>query len=186
VFTTNWWWSTRFQDFTATANVEFVSWSFTWWAKGNFAVGFWDTFADIFEAWAFVVFFQVTSDSLFFNLGRASVTSDFFFEWTRNVIATVLASSSVTTAVKRVFVTESNSGAVLKILADSWNVFNGWGLTVDKNASVFIASVFRSPFVTDWILDTVMFTQFFKTVIVTDTTGVRFTLVVSFFFWSAS
>jgi hypothetical protein len=68
-------------------------------------------------------------------------------------------------------------------LTDGWDMLNSWSFTVDKDASVFIASVFGSPFVTDWILDTVVFTQFFSAIIVTDTTRVSFTLVFGVFGW---
>lgn len=121
-----------------------------------------------------------------FDLGRASVTGDLFFNRARNIIATVLASSGMATTIETVFVTEINGGAILKILANSWNVFNSWHFTVDKYTSVSIASVFRSPFVSDWVFKTVVFTELFGTVRVADATGVSFALVFSFVGWGTS
>lgn len=181
---TEFWWFTRFQDFAASAQIEFVSWSVVWWTRLDFAFRFWNTFADIFKAWTFVIGVSVVSESLFFNLSRTSITGDFFLSWARNIITTVLASSSVATSIETVFVAQTNGTTILKILANGWNVFNGWSFTVDQNASVFITSIFRSPFVTDGVFFTVMFTEVFFASFVTDATGVRFTLVFSFFGWS--
>jgi hypothetical protein len=186
LFTTDFWWFARFQNLTTTAGIDFVSWSLTWWARLNFAIGFWFTFANVFEAWTLVVIFQVMSQSLFFNLSRANITGDWFFSWTGNVVTTVLASSSVATAVKAVFVAKSHSGAILKILTNGWNMFDGWSFTINKNTSVFITSVFTGPLVTNWIFESVVFTKFFSTSVITDTRRVSFTLVFSVFSWSTS
>jgi len=186
VLATEYWWNTRLQDLATSTGIGFVDSSFSDWAEGDYAEGFFDTFADFFEAWTFVVVFQVVSESLGFDLGRASVARNIFLEWTRNIIATVLAGPVVTTTVEAVFVTEIDGAAILKILANSWNMFNSWYFTVDEYTSVPIASVFRSPFVTDWVLDTVVFTKLFSTVRVADATGVSFALVSSFVGWGAS
>jgi hypothetical protein len=186
VFTTEFWFFTFFQDFATSTKVQFVNWSVIFWASLNFAFRFWFTFANIFEAWTFVVSISVANKSLFFNLRRASITSYFFLGWARNIIATVLASSSVATTIETIFITQTNSTAILKILANSWNVFNSWSFTVDQNTSVFIASVFRSPFMTNSVFFAFVFTKVLFTSFVTDTTGVRFTFVFGFFGWSAS
>jgi hypothetical protein len=96
-----------------TASVDFVSWGLAWWTRFKLTLRFWFTFTDIFEAWALVVIFQVVSKSLLFNSSGADIASDWFFSWARNIIATVLASSVVATAVETVFITESHSGTVL-------------------------------------------------------------------------
>jgi hypothetical protein len=92
----------------------------------------------------------------------------------------------VATTIKTVFIAQTNSTAILKILANSWNVFNSWSFTVDQNTSVFIASVFRSPFMTNSVFFAFVFTKVLFTSFVTDTTGVGFTFVFGFFGWSAS
>lgn len=186
VFATKFWWFTRFQDFAAAAKIEFVSWGVVSWAGLNFAFRFWFTYADIFIAWAFVVGISVVGESLFFDLRGTSITSDFFLGWARNIIATVLASSSVATAIKTVFVAQVHGATILKILTNSWDMFNSWCFTVDQNASVFIASVFRSPFMADSVFFAFVFTEVFFASFVTDTRGVSFALVFGTFFWSTS
>jgi hypothetical protein len=184
VIATEFWWFTRFQDFATAAKIKFVGWSVVFWARLNFAFGFWDTFADIFEAWTFVVGISVVGESLFFNLSGTSITSDFFLGWARNIITTVLAGSSVATSIKAIFVAQTNSTAILEILANSWNMFDSWSFTVNQNTSVFITSIFRSPFVTDGVFFTFVFTEVFFASFVADTRGVRFTFVFGFFGWS--
>jgi hypothetical protein len=103
VLATEWWRSTRFQNLAASTGIGFVGSNFTEWANSDFAAN--TTFANFLETWTFVVVFQVVSESLSFDLSRASVTSDFLFSWTRNIIATVLASSGMATTIETVFVT---------------------------------------------------------------------------------
>lgn len=163
VFATNWFWDARFQDLATSTGIGFVDCGFANWTRLNLALRLWNTFTNILKTWAFVISISVTCKFLFFDLGRASVTSDLFLQWARDIITAVLTCPSVAASIKTIFITKADSGTVLKILADSWNMFDSWSFTVDKNAGVLVASVFGSPFMTNWVFKTVVFANVFFT-----------------------
>lgn len=147
-----------------------------WWTLLDFAVGFWDTFTVLFEAWA--AWSSLMSLSLLLHLTGASVTGNGLFEWAANMIATVLASSLSATTIENVLVAETSGLAVLKFSANSWDMLNGWDLSGDiENTLVLVASIITSPFMTNWVFDAVVLAHGLDASIVTDTRGVTLALI---------